>query len=132
MPEFLTTGCLLTCSFGLAPSAFVALDLPGKPVIESALSTATIMEFVPFDNVLPFAMCSSLANPEVAAATAAALGVLTPMPCVPVIVDPWDPPSELVSYDDMPLATVDSTCLCAWGGEITVDAPAEFIATTDE
>ena len=132
MPAFLTTGCVLTCSFGVAPSVFVALDLPGKPVIDGAMTTATMMEFVPFDNILPFGMCSSLANPEVAAATAAAMGVLTPMPCVPVLAAPWTPPSSLAFYEDLPLATVDSICLCAWGGEISVDAPAEFTVTTEE
>ncbi|MGE0418231.1 MAG: DUF4280 domain-containing protein [Acetobacteraceae bacterium] len=131
MPELLTTGCLLSCTFGITPSVFIALELPGKPVIMEALSTATIMEIIPFENILPFGMCESLANPEVAAATAAALGVLTPMPCIPVIPDPWEPPSELMSYSDLPLATIESKCMCAWGGEISVDAPAEFTVTTE-
>jgi len=107
------------------------MELPGKPVIDGALSTATIMEFIPLDNILPFGMCESLANPEVAAATTAALGVLTPMPCIPVVVDPWEPPSELMSYADLPLATIESKCMCMWGGEIAVDAPAEFTVTTE-
>ena len=131
MPELLTTGCLLTCSFGDIPSAFLALELPGKPVINEALPTATIMEIAPIDNIPPFGMCASPANPEVIAATAAALGVLTPMPCVPVVPDPWDPPSPNLSYADLPLATVESKCLCAWGGEIAVDAPAEFNVTNE-
>jgi hypothetical protein len=53
------------------------------------------------------------------------------MPCVPVVVDPWMPPSELVSYLDVPLATMESKCLCAWGGEISPVAPVEVIATTE-
>ena len=52
---------------------------------------ATIMDYAPLVNILPFGMCSSLANPSVASATAAALGVLTPMPCIPVIPAPWVP-----------------------------------------
>ncbi|MEJ0014966.1 MAG: DUF4280 domain-containing protein [Acetobacteraceae bacterium] len=131
MPELLTTGCMLTCTFGDIPSAFIALELPGKPVIDEAFATATIMEIVPIDNVLPFGMCMSLANPEVAAATTAALGVLTPMPCIPVILDPWEPPSENMLFDDLPLATVESKCLCTWGGEIAVDVPAEFTVTNE-
>jgi hypothetical protein len=125
MPELLTTGCMLTCSFGLTPSPFVALDLPGKPSVD-AMPAATILEIVPEDNVSTFGMCESMANPEVAAATAAAMGVLTPMPCVPVIVVPWDPPSAVLTYDGVPLANVESTCMCTWGGEIAVDVPAEL------
>ena len=132
MPELLTTGCMLTCTFGDTPSAFVALELPGKPVIEGAMTTATIMEIAPIDNILPFVMCNSLANPEVAAATSAALGVLTPMPCVPVIPDPWDPPSINMFFEGLPLATVESKCLCTWGGEISVDSPAEVFVMDGE
>lgn len=131
MPEFLTSETPLECSFGDAPMPFQALPLPGKPEVMGGLLTATIEEIVPEVNIPSFVMCNSLANPEVAAATAAAMGVLTPMPCVPVVVDPWMPPSELVSFMDIPLATMESKCLCAWGGEISPVAPVEVIATTE-
>ena len=131
MPELLTTGCALTCSFGLAPSVFVATEMPGKPVVNEAFTAATIVEIVPIANVPPFGMCSSEVNPEVIAATAAALGALTPMPCVPVIVAPWAPPSALLMADGLLLATVESRCECAWGGMISVAAPAEFSTATD-
>src|ERR1700742_1132408 len=93
MPQLLTPACPLSCSFGLTPSVFIATEMPGKPVVNEAFAAATIVEIIPIENVPPFGMCSSEANPEVIAATAAALGALTPMPCVPVIVAPWAPPS---------------------------------------
>ncbi len=130
MPEFLTTGCMLTCSFGMAPGVFQALEIPGKPVV-TGMTVATMVEIIPLENIPDFVMCTSEANPEVIAATAAALGVLTPMPCVPVVVDPWDPPSTLAGYDGLPLATVASTCLCLWGGEIAVDLPSEMVAAVE-
>ena len=41
------------------------------------------MDNKPFANILPFGLCTSLANPITAAQTAAALGVLTPGTCTP-------------------------------------------------
>lgn len=128
MAEFLTTGCLLKCSFGAAPAPFDTLPVPGKPAFMEGLEGALITDIVPLLNIPTFGMCSSLANPEVAAATAAALGVLTPMPCVPVIPAPWAPPSPNVSSNGVPLATVQSKAFCAWGGEISVVAPMETFA----
>ena len=40
--------------------------------------------------------CNSPSNPMVAAATTAALGVLTPMPCIPMTIAPWMPGSSTV------------------------------------
>jgi hypothetical protein len=131
MPELLTTGCMLTCTFGDVPSVLDVIEEPGKPVIEGGLVAATIADMIPFVNIETFGMCSSMENPEVIAATAAAEGVLTPMPCVPVIPDPWDPPSAILSYAEIPLASVESKCLCAWGGEIAVDTPSEMIVTDE-
>ena len=70
-------------------------------------------------NILPFGMCSSLANPTVATATAAALGVLTPMPCIPVIPAPWTPGNPTVMIGNFPIINNTSQCFCAFGGAIT-------------
>lgn len=98
MSELLTTGCVLACSFGMAPAPFIALEIPGKPMLDGALAAATIEEIAPEANILPFAMCQSPENPEVAAATAAAMGVLVPMPCMPVVVTPWMPPAPTMGF----------------------------------
>jgi len=77
---------------------------------------ATIM-----DNKFPsFGMCSCPANPSVAAATAAALGVLTPMPCVPATVAPWVPGCPTVLVGGKPLLNNSSKLMCAYGGIIQV------------
>ena len=71
-------------------------------------------------------MCKTQANPQVAAATAAAMGALTPMPCVPVITAPWSPGSSVASIDDQKALSSDSTCSCAWTGSIEItDAGSE-------
>ena len=80
----------MMCSFGLAPATLSVL--PPRPIVEGK-PAATITDIAPGVNIPPFGMCTSLVNPMVAAATAAALGVLTPMPCVPMPVGPWKPPA---------------------------------------
>jgi hypothetical protein len=70
-------------------------------------------------------MCMSLANPVVATATAAALGVLTPMPCTPVTPAPWVPGSPTVMAGPAPALNNSSQCLCAYGGVITVTMPGQ-------
>ena len=60
------------------------------------------------------------ANPQVASATAAAQGVLTPVPCVPVINGPWSPGSPCVQIEHQKALTDDSTCRCAWTGTIEI------------
>jgi hypothetical protein len=65
-------------------------------------------------------MCTSLSNPTVAAATSAALGVLTPMPCVPATVGPWKPGAPRTTLGGKPALASGSTCNCAWGGIITL------------
>lgn len=68
-------------------------------------------------------MCMSLANPTVAAATAAALGILTPMPCIPVIAAPWLPLKPTVLLSNKPILDSDSIVMCNWGGVIKVAFP---------
>lgn len=126
MPEWLTSDCMLACSFGSDPAPFQALEMPGKPTI-AGLAAATILEIVPEDNVPSFIMCSSEENPDVALATELADGVLTPMPCTPIIADPWEPGSTIAKFQEIPLATVASKCQCSWGGgEISVVTPGQF------
>lgn len=122
------TGAMLMCSFGMAPAT---LDvLPTSGVLVEGRPAATIMDIAPMVNVPPFAMCTSLSNPEVAAATAAALGVLTPMPCVPVIAGPWHPGAPTTLIGEMPALVAGSTCQCAWGGEIAITFPGAVRTTS--
>lgn len=115
-------GAALSCSFGVAPS--VMNVLPAARVM-SAMALASIMDHIPLVNILPFGMCSSVSNPMVAAATAAALGVLTPMPCVPVTSSPWVPGVPAVLIGNKP--GLDNTCklMCNWGGVIQVVNPGQ-------
>lgn len=84
---------------------------------------ATIFDNVPMKNILPFGMCSSMANPAVAAATAAALGVLTPMPCIPAITAMWAPGSPGVLIGGKPALNNTSKLICTFGGVIGIQSP---------
>ena len=115
-------GAMLQCSFGAAPSTLVVL--PANRTLTTT-PAATIMDHAPLVNILPFGMCSSPANPTVAAATAAALGVLTPMPCVPATAAPWVVGAPTVLIGKMPALNNTSKLMCNWGGVIQVVSPGQ-------
>jgi hypothetical protein len=116
-------GANLQCSFGVAPSALAVLPVNG---VMTGAPAANIMDHAPMVNVMPFGMCNSPANPMVAAATAAALGVLTPMPCIPATAAPWMPGAPTVMLGNMPALNSDSKLMCNWGGVIQVVVPGQF------
>jgi hypothetical protein len=116
---------MLQCSFGVAPSTLIVIP-KGMPVQDNSMFAANIMDNIPMTNILPFGMCTSLANPTVAAATAAALGVLTPMPCIPVTPAPWFPGSPTVLINNFPALNNSCKCMCTWGGVISVIMPGQF------
>lgn len=123
MPNQTCTGGLLKCSFGMAPSTFVATP---RPILTSNMPAGNIMDHVPMSNIMPFGMCQSLANPTVAAATSAALGVLTPMPCVPNTPAPWAPGVPTVLLDQMPALDQNCKLMCLWGGVIEFTQPGQM------
>ena len=120
-------GASMMCSFGAAPSTLVVL--PTNKVLAGA-PAANIMDNKPIVNIPPFGMCMSMANPTVAAATAAALGVLTPMPCVPVTTAPWIVGSPTILLGNMPTLDNNSKLMCNWGGVIQIVSPGQFKVMT--
>jgi len=124
MANQVVAGAMLQCSFGVAPATLNVL--PANKTLAGGPPAATIMDMSPMVNIVPFGMCNSMANPTVAAATAAALGVLTPMPCIPNTVAPWVPGSPTVLIGGMPALNDSSTCMCMWGGVIKINVPGQF------
>ena len=124
MPQHVCNGAVLMCSFGVAPGQLTVL--PVDRVMTSNQPAATIMDYQPMLNIAPFGMCISPANPMVAAATAVALGVLTPQPCIPMTVAPWVPGAPTVLTGSKP--SLDNTCqlMCMWGGVIQVTVPGQL------
>ena len=116
-------GAMLKCSMGMAPSTFVVT--PEHMVMTSNQPAANIMDMIPMKNIMPFGACKSPANPRVAAATAAAMGVLTPQPCIPVITGPWIVGAITVLLDGKPALNDTSKLMCAWAGIIEVQNPGQ-------
>jgi hypothetical protein len=117
-------GALLRCSFGEVPGPLAVLPLNR---VLTGTPAANVMDHVPVVNVPSFGMCTSLANPMVAAATAAAEGVLTPMPCIPLTPAPWMPGAATVVLGDAPALDASSTLACAWAGTIEVLEPGQAV-----
>jgi hypothetical protein len=126
MPLQVCMGAMMQCSFGLAPSSLVVL--PTNKVMTNMVPDANIMDHIPMENIMPFGVCQSLANPTVAAATTAALGVLTPMPCIPNTPAPWIAGAPTVLLGNFPSLDNVSQLMCIWGGVITfTDAGEETV-----
>ena len=124
MPMQVCMGAMMQCSFGTAPSSLVVL--PKNETFTDQVPDANIMDHVPMVNIMPFGMCTSLANLTVAAATAAALGVLTPMPCVPNTPAPWVTGAPTVMLGNAPALDNVSKLMCVWAGVIQFSTPGEM------
>ncbi len=124
MPLQVCMGASMMCSFGMAPSSLIVL--PTNRVMTNNVPDANIMDHIPIVNVPPFGMCFAPTNPAFIAATSAALGVPTPVPCLPVLPTPWvtGAPTVLLGY----MPTLDNTHIlnCTWLGIITFVTPGEF------
>jgi len=129
MSQVVVNGAMMACSFGTTPSALTVMPA-GQPVQGGGQLVARITDMAPNANIPPFGMCVTPSNPQVASATAAAQGVLTPQPCIPVTAGPWAPGSPTVSVGGTPALTSDSQCMCAWGGSISITSPGQMTTTT--
>lgn len=129
MGQIVVNGAQLVCPMG-KPGKAVLTVLPAGLVNSSNQPVATIMDNKPMANIPTFGMCTTPSNPQVAAATSAALGVLTPQPCVPVIPAPWAPGAPKVMVGNKPALTSDSSCMCQWGGKISITNAGQTKTTT--
>lgn len=123
MGQQVCTGAITKCTFGITPGALMVL--PVSRVMTGA-PAANIMDNKPMVNILPFGMCQSMANPMVAAASAAAMGALVPMPCLPMTMAPWLPGAPTVLIGNMPALNNSSKLMCMWGGVIGIEMAGQF------
>ena len=115
------------CSMSAKPSQLIVL--PSNRRSAGGQPAANIRDHIAIQNVMPFGSCMSPSFPPTAAATAAAGGALTPMPCMPSTVTPWAPGSATVTVAEQPALRATDTCRCAWGGTITIIDPGQSIVS---
>lgn len=127
MSIFVTGTATVQCSMGLAP---VPMSVLPKQQAQVLLPMAATLDNAPMANVPSFGMCRSLANPAVVAATAAALGVPTPGPCVPSLPAPWLPGASNVLVAGIPALTSDCKLMCAYFGVIQIVVPGQLKVQT--
>ena len=113
-----TMGATLMCPFAVGGQDTLMVD-PSRKVLHEGSLMANVTD-TKISNIVTFGMCYSTANPTVASATAAAMGALTPMACVPNIVTPWMPGKPNVLVGGAPVLLSTDTCQCLWGGVITI------------
>ncbi len=113
MAEAVVSNAMLKCMFGLGPGTLTIL--PTDQITVENQPIATMMDYIPMMNIGSFNMCNSPMNPQFIAATAAAMGTPTPVPCIPVTIAPWVPPCiPPVLCANKPAIDKNSMCSCMW------------------
>ncbi|NDO46130.1 DUF4280 domain-containing protein [Clostridium sp. MD294] len=122
MAILVTAGTMCKCTFGTTPCPIIVNSQQSG--IASNSIVATIFDNTP-TNISTFGMCTSMTNPTVSAATAAALGVLTPQPCKPMVTTQWTMGSSTILFQNKPALLQNSQLLCMWGGIIQIVQPLQ-------
>lgn len=122
MPRLVVGTATLTCTMGASPASLTVV----RPRVTAANKpVANVKDDAPTANVGSFGMCNASANPAVAAATSAALGVHTPAACVPATSGPWSPGASRVTVEGA--AALHDGCVlgCRWSGTIRISNPGQ-------
>jgi hypothetical protein len=122
MAQQVTNGAMLRCSFGTTPSQLIVT--PDKRVSAGSMPAATIMDYIPMRNIMPFGLCTTRSNPQVSAAYG------SPQPCIPITTAPWSPGSPTVMVASLPALQNACQALCQWGGVITIQQPGQGTVNT--
>ena len=122
--EYVCTGATLKCTMG---TSCPKLKATPKNVSLTGKDQANVADYVSMVNIPSFGRCRSLAYPPTAAATAAAHGKLTPMPCVPGTCPKW----KAIDKDSLicgePALLKPATLKCMYGGIISIVDPGQTL-----
>jgi len=123
MPPLVSATATIGCSMATPPATVPLATTPQGTPVNAGTPAATVEDYLPVANVPSFGMCGAIANPAVAAATAAKAGAFTPAPCVPAVNTPWTPGATKVKVGGRPALHQSCQAMCAWGGVITISGP---------
>ncbi len=115
----------IKCSCGDRISTLTVF--PDRTIWLTGQPQANISDHIPMRNIAPFGRCHTTRYPATGAATAAAHGKLTPMPCVPNTPFPWMGGKNDVILKGQPALLKSSTCKCVWGGTISITYDGQTI-----
>lgn len=116
--SYVCSGAKMRCSMGTKEANLTVL--PVRTVFLAGQPMANISDHLTMVNLVPFGRCRSLGFPATAAATAAAHGKLTPMPCMHNTPIPWIGGKIDYLVKGQPALLRSSTCPCMWGGTISL------------
>lgn len=116
--SYVCSGAMMKCTMGTAPAKLTVL--PIRTVNLCGQPQANISDHKTMVNLAPFGLCRSLAFPQTAAATAAAMGTLTPTPCMHNTPMPWMGGKMDYLIKGQPALLKSCKCQCMWGGTISL------------
>lgn len=116
--SYVCSGAMMKCTMGSSPARLTVL--PSRTVFLAGQPQANISDHKSMVNLAPFGVCRSLAFPPTASATAAALGTLTPMPCIHNTPAPWFVGKMDTLIKGQPALLQSCKCQCMWGGTISL------------
>jgi len=137
MPKYVRNGAMISCNMSLPVPLVPPLEPPKEPpgpnpcqvpltvlpirrVLLEGQPMATKMDFMPMVNIPTFGLCVSPDNEGVKAASG------FPVPCVPLVTEPWDSPKDNVNVGGMEALLHTCTCSCEMGsGTITVSTAGQ-------
>lgn len=123
MPPLVSAGAMISCSMAMPPTQVPLATMPKSTPVNVGTPAASADDYIPLTNIPSFGMCGSMANPAVAAATAAKSGAFTPAPCSPAVSTPWTPGAPQIKVGGQPVLHQGCQATCAWGGLITISSP---------
>lgn len=116
--SYVCSGATMRCTFGDRKAMLTVY--PDRTVFLTGQPMANISDHVSLYNIAPFGKCHTTSFPPTGAATAAAHGKLTPMPCIPGTHSNWMQGKDDYIIKGNPALLKSSFCRCCYGGVITI------------